>query len=389
MKNKTHIAVIALFMAALWFPLLYTPRMCQRERAALTDAENRDPGGTLSFSQCGHSIRKWVGAVQHWFQDSFAFRSRLMCGYSAVNFFVRNYPGEFFGKDGVLFKSLVAENMLSPLTAKKHRIMNRNLEYFYSVCSGKGIPCRIIVIPAKITVHPDLAPRWLRLRCDGRRRTELTGLIREFGIPVLDLSDGLKTYAAETGELLYFKYEYHWNLIGALYGYREMMTFLQPDCPGSRIVTNDSFSIIRNKSMRGHIRHLYLDYFLNEPIFKIDRINLPPVKILEKGRESYASIREVYRNELVETFCLDAGSRTVLFIRDSFLNTPSPLLNHSFGHVVYCNFSNEGRDVNEVIERYQPDLLVVALQESYFENFLLQMKRPRGEAGRKWGRNEQ
>jgi len=55
---------------------------------------------------------------------------------------------------------------------------------------------------------------------------------------------------------------------------------------------------------------------------------------------------------------------------------------------VYCNFSNKGRAVREVIERHQPDLLVVALQESYLKNFLLRMKKLWDRADRKGKKNE-
>lgn len=376
MKKFGQIAVIALFVAALWVPLLCTPFRAEHERSVLKSAEQREPDDGLSFAAFDGDVGPWVAGVQSWYRDSFAFRSYFLNLYHGAHYLIRNYPGEVFGEDGhVLIRGDVKE-CLSPLSSRHSRKIRRNLSDLRQVCDEAGVEAVFIVIPSKITVCPQLTPQWVRARCFGQSRANLIGLIRSARFPVFDLSNRMKAYAEKTGKPPFLKYDCHWNMEGAIQGYREMMNVLRVYCPDARTIPQDRYSLVWNEHMVTYTKRRYLDWLLSEPIAEIGSIDLPPVRILSSGVEKYATWYSSGRRDVAEIFCPLLGTQTVLFVRDSFLASPSPLLNHSLPHIVYLNFSKEGRWPREAIARYHPDLLVVALQESVLKKALLGFRFP-------------
>ncbi len=371
MKRIGQIAVIALFVAALWVPVLCTPSRFQQERKLLTVAERRVPLGALGFKASGGNIEQWVESIQDWYRDSFAFRGRFLNLYNAAHYVIRNYPDEVFGADGCLLKRNGIEEALVPLTNSERKQMEENLKGLQMLCKERGIPCVFIIIPSKLTIHPHLAPRWVSLGSFAQRRNELAEIIRNAQLPVFDLSPHLKLYAEQTKQNLFLKYDPHWNTLGAIEGYRGIMAILSSYCSEARAVPSSAYQVTEEMKSTWFPRKRYLDFMLSEQERRLFRINLPPVRVISGGKEQTATLNFASRHEVKEVFCPRLGSQTVLFIRDSFFTAPSALLNHSLPHSVYMNYSKQGRDPRAAIERYQPDLLVVALQESRVKRALL------------------
>jgi hypothetical protein len=65
--------------------------------------------------------------------------------------------------------------------------------------------------------------------------------------------------------------------------------------------------------------------------------------------------------------------KKALFIRDSFLDELTPLLNHSFAHTVYLEHNTKTPEhrIYAAINKYEPDIVLIALQETSLINFLL------------------
>jgi len=373
MKRVLQIAIIALFVAALWVPLLCTPFRFQQEREGLRFAERRAPSGALSLQAYDGNIEPWVEGIQSWYSDSFAFRTRSLNAYNAVNYFIRNYPGEIFGADGQLLTKKGIVEGLSQLTDSQEEQIQKNLKGLRRICEDAGIPCIFIIIPSALTVHPEFAPNWVDVSRFVRHRDELAETLRAAKFPVFDLSDGVKAYAEETGSRLFLKYDFHWNTLGAMEGYRQIMKVLNPYCPEARTVSEARVEVSEKKDVTQFTRRRYLDFMLSETGRGIEKIDLPPVRVVSSKGEKSTGVYWVARAGVTEVFCPELGEQTVLFIRDSFLSTPSQLLNHSLPHSVYMNFSKEGRDPRAAIERYQPDLLVFALQESRVKRALMNL----------------
>ncbi|MCD6321742.1 MAG: hypothetical protein J7L77_01830 [Clostridiales bacterium] len=373
MKQIIHIIVIALFMASLWLPLICTPFQHERERAALQNAENRDPQGTFSFSECEGDVKKWVKETQLWYQESFAFRSILLSLYNATHYLLRNYPEQLFGKGGHLFLKKAIFRKLVPVTSRKRERIKKNLAKLRIVCNKAAIPCQFIIIPAKETVHPDFLPNWLRYRDLNHQRETLVKLIRQQGFPVTDLSETLKLHAQNSREVIYRKYDNHWNVYGALLGYRKIVSALSKSIPEIRLVSEKRYSLSLEKYSTHGSKHFYLDFLLSETLPRFQCLDLSPVRVLSTDGEKQVVFYRATRKNCSEVFCPELNTKTVLFIRDSFLTIPSVFLNHSLSHSIYINYSKEGRCPAHIIEVYQPDVLVFALQENSLEGCLLRL----------------
>jgi hypothetical protein len=376
MKKIVHMTVVLVFAAALWVPLLCTPRMCRAERKILRSVEKHDPAGTLCLAECEYDFGKWVEQLQCWYRDSFAFRSDLLAAYNGLHCLIHNYPTRFYGRDGHMFLRETVSRRLRPVSRKD---VNRALESLSDLrrcCARQGTECLFVLIPAKVSAHPELAPRWFRERDGQEKRLALTALIRQSGFRVLDLVPVLQQEAQDTGQILYRKYDHHWGTEGALAAYRAMMSFFGGVLPESRTVHADRIQLVADESDSRFSRFFYLDRFCGEPLTDIQSISLPAVKVVKNGISNETSLHVVYRGGRTDVFCPDAGRSKVVFIRDSFLSLPSQLFNHSFGHTVYLNNSKEGLCPPGVIEADQPDLLVIALEEGSMFQYLAAKMEP-------------
>ena len=375
MKRVGYYAVIVLFVGVLWLPLLCTPFFCERERTELREREQRTPAGELHLDACGGDIAEWTRSCQDWYRDSFAFRTELMRVYNGTHYLVRSYPGELFGAGGQLLDRGTVCDDLAPLGERRVKTIRKNLNALRSLCAEKEIPCVFIIIPENLSVHPDWAPGWLRERDTRRNALQLMEMAREMGFEVFDLADGLRAYAEETGMTLYRRYDVHWDMMGALWGYEEMIRIIGLYCSEARRVPESSYSVGWTDEDIMFTRRRYLEVLLSERLSHIRRIDLPPVQVVEKdGRVTERVKYYAWREGVRETRCPALGTQTVLFMRDSFLSSSSLLLNHSLPHAVYLNFSNEGKEVRKAVERYQPDLLVIGVQETRLRNALLWMR---------------
>jgi hypothetical protein len=369
MKSRLQIAIIALFVATLWLPLLCTPFRFQKERKTLQSVERRTPRGTLEFSRCDQNLERWTKEVQLWYRESFAFRSKLMSVYNISHYLIHSYPKGFYGRDGNMFREHLIIRKIKPIDAAKRGAVSDNLAELRQVCEQQGVPCLFILIPAKETVHPAVAPRWIRERSSTQKRQTLVDLIRTNNFPVIDLSPVLKNNAEQTGRILFPRYDNHWNLNGALLGYYEMMPIIKTWIPEARTVAENE-QLVTRKNEKTFSRSFYLDCLLSEPLDNIKEIRLPPVRIIRQGKEEWCTVKRLAKEGRSEVFCSARGTRTVVFIRDSFFTLTSQLLNHSFAHTVYLNHAKEGSDPVKVVVAEHPDLLVIALQENLMGDYL-------------------
>ena len=370
MKRIFQITAIVLFVSALWLPLLCTPWKCGQEREALKKRERRDPAGTLDFNNRGRDLRAWVSNVQYWYRDSIAFRRDLLSLYNGTHYLLHNYPEGIFGKDGHLFRRKYMAGKLKPLSQKRQDQIRRNLSRLRRVCDQTQTPCLLVLIPSKATVHPSLAPRWLRERSTDSVRRRLVNMMGENGFPALDLAPALIAQAKMHGKIYFRKYDFHWNVSGALVGYYEMMAAVRELMPGARTVPEDSYVLELQERNTKFSRMLYLERLCSEHLFYIKQANLDPVTIVKNEDVNYQRVlRTISRGGRADVYCPAAKTGTVVFIRDSFLTVPSLLLNHGFSHVVYLNNSEVGRAPERIIEDIHPDLLVIALEETMMVDY--------------------
>lgn len=373
MKKNIHLILSVLFVAALWVPLIGTPFRYEKEQKKLRGSERRRPHGTLSLKECDGNIDRWVEQVQLWYKHSFAFRSRLMAGYNISHYLIRNYPTGYVGKHRCMLRKSSIKNSLVPVSEEQWVDRSESLDRIRQLCDQADVPCLFFVIPSKKTTHPELLPRWIRQRDSNGTRDRLVRLIRGKGLPVMDLTPALLANVEKTGRVLFRKYDIHWGVDGSIVGYREMIPAIKEYIPEARLLSEDQYSMVCDEFSTAFSGTYYLNSIASEALFKIKEIHLPPLRIIKGGEEDSSVICKITRSQKAEVFCEGLGDQTVVFVRDSFLTMLSPLLNHSFAHTVYLTNSKAGKDPQQVLETYKPDLLVFALHEGEMGNYLDRM----------------
>ena len=372
MKNKLQLVVIGLFLLFLWVPLVSTPFRVKKEHRELRGIERRDPPGKFRFKGCG-GIEGWVRYVQPWYENSFGFRADFMRVYNVFNYRIHNFTRGVYGPGGTYFRNDMVDRVLEAVPEENWQVRAQSLDRIRELCEQTQTPCLFVVIPSKSTAHPDWAPKWLQKRNFGDKRQRMMELIRSKGFPALDLCPFLISHAEQIDEDLFLRFDIHWSVPGALVGYAPLVSTIQQWIPEARLVQPEAYTLTVEKDNISSARRHYLESVCSEDITRITGIDLPPVRIIKDGEESNEAVAYFLRRHFAEVFCEGLGDRTVVFVRDSFLREQSPLLNHSFGHTVYLNNSNEGQDPAKVIEKWKPDLLVFAMQELLMRDYLERM----------------
>lgn len=369
MKRFGQIAVIVLFVGILWAPLIGTPFRFSDEHEALTTAERRFPNGSLSLKESHGDVELWVKQIQAWYEDSFAFRSQLMRMYNISHYLIHSYPNGYFGRRGYRFRPFDVSQSLDIDSDEQWAVRSRSLGRIQKLCDQQNTPCVFFIIPTKAALHPELAPRWLQRAGSESNRNRLVEVIREQGLPVVDLISTLRGDSQKTGRVLFRRQDVHWRTEASIIAYRAIVSEIQKYIPDARLLSPSDFSL-KTRQKTKFSRRYYLDSICSEPFTRISEINRPPLRIVEGDVVRTQTVRRISCDYAAEVFREGGGGQTVVFVRDSFLQMCSPLLNHSFSHTVYLNQFSEGQNPWQIIETYHPDVLVFAMHERVMGEYL-------------------
>ena len=370
-KRAQNIIVVVSFAAVIWMPLLLTPYTCREKGRMLKQLDERVPVDPYYGERAGWNCEQWTHGVQTWYEDSFAFRGKLMQTYSLAHWVIHSHMRDIRGADGFVMRRERIEHRLAPLNEIQVKTIQARLMRLKASCRDAGVECLFVFIPAKDMVYPEVAPRWIQSRDLDRLRPEMVRLIKEAGFPMVDLTLPMRQDADASNECFFHGIDLHWNLLGAESAYSILMPELKKYVAEARRIDSQSYVIQVPQDPR-----LFLMPWGNAPYRpEVVAINLPPVRVVPDGREELVSLRSILREEdRVDVYCPDAGERTVVFIGDSFMNHLSLFMNHSFGHTVYLNCTGQGAEPATVVQSMRPDLLVIALEESLMEQYLYENK---------------
>ena len=174
-----------------------------------------------------------------WFSKSFAFRSNVVDAFSDFRekVFATGNDQVIVGKDGFLFfaDTVDAFTGIDPMTDDEIGSAADSLEALSEYAAAQGSRFVFAPAPDKNTVYPDMMPDRYK---KGEAPSDMDRLFAELevrGIDFVDLRPVLRSAADD--ELIYHKLDTHWNAIGALYAFNEIMNFVGKDVPdfGERI----------------------------------------------------------------------------------------------------------------------------------------------------------
>jgi alginate O-acetyltransferase complex protein AlgJ len=309
------------------------------------------------------ALRATTKGIDAYFSDHFAFRplliyavnwSKLMIGASSTPDVMLGTQNWMFLTDLADYRglSVVQPSAIADWRAKyiERRVW---VEQF-------GAHFLLVIAPRKGTVYPEYMPGYARPRGDQTRRRLFLDALRP-GTDILDLTDPLR--AAKAFGQLYYRYDTHWNFLGAYQGARAIVNYLHARYQDVPRFDDNNFTLepLRNERQTfGDTGWFNLGVRIGVPFLT----DSDTVIVRNGGWTTKMQVRTVRRHMLVYTFTKDDPKLpTVVVYADSFGYPLKRLIAEHFRRAVFVNpFEDEETPADEfpadIVERERPDYFI-------------------------------
>ena len=363
--HACNIVLVATFLSMITLPL--AGNLIGFDGAD-AEAENRQLAAFPHLDGTWRSMAAYATGLDHWFDDHFGFRARLVRWFGESRYFglhVSPTTTVVRGKDSWLFYgddfSLddYAENR--PLDGADlnnwHAAIVRARDWLHE----RGIGYVFTIAPDKYMVYPEEFPESVRRLGLASRMDQLFTVLADTGV-TLDVRPSL--LQAKTRERTYYLTDTHWNDRGAFAAYQQIILALRAQNPAvpppwSRSDFEAGSREIEGKDLAGM---LGLKRVLHEnelPLIprrpRLARVIDPPGgdPALPAGR----LVTEIPGSSLPRA----------LVLRDSFASGLVPFLSEHFSRVVYL-WQNDF-DANAVRDEH-PDVVIQEIVGRHLYSFV-------------------
>lgn len=363
-QAAADVALISLFVGALWLPLL---GMAFNAGRMSPEQENRRLAPFPSLSPDFRSLAAFPKDFKKYFEDNFGFRQTLVRGQAFVQlklFGVSPSPRVMVGKDGWYFlayeHSPTGARLVPPLTNEELEVWRRLLEGRRDWLAARGIRYLFTIFPGKQTIYPEYLPDNFKPTGPSRLDQLMAYLKEHSSLEVLDLRPALRE--AKSRHDLYYKTDTHWNFYGGFAAYRALARELGKSFQGlepaaesetqSAEIKYDG-NLVLMMGLGGSIKEDAVDLSLRAPSFS--KVGDRPVVI--SGHPKRVTVTE--RKE--------PGPRLVMF-HDSGETALIPFLPQHFSRAV---FIYQPRLDPALIISERPDIVVQEMSEMFLsaDNF--------------------
>jgi alginate O-acetyltransferase complex protein AlgJ len=337
------------------------------DRAAISEAEMRKLATWPEWSWELSAVTAWPDRFQRYFEDHFAFRSRLIGWRSSLLWnALRTSSSDtviagkqgwlFYGDDGGMQDYVQVE----PFTDDQLERWRLTLERARDFLAARGIQFLFVIAPDKQMIYPEFMPTALHRMRDDYRADQLIAHMRERStVDILDLRPAL--IAAKSSGLLYHLYDTHWNDRGALVGYQQIAMRLHSWYPQIEPLGWDQFEASPSAPSGDRTTMLGLkDRGKTTMPGLIPRRGWSAVVVQPAKPDPYGEDGTV-ATEIAGTDL----PRAVMF-RDSFSSRLIPFLSEHFSRIVY-QWQNDF-DV-DLIMREHPDVVIQEVVARHLQIF--------------------
>jgi alginate O-acetyltransferase complex protein AlgJ len=236
-KPWTSAALIGLFFAALWTPLIGTFFGAGNFRP---DEENRILAGFPPRAD-GTNWLGFARAFTAYFDDHFGFRGTLITLQAILKvelLGVSTSPDVLIGKEGWLYytgeKSMENYRGELPFATGELEAWLRYFKGYNAWLARRGILFLVVIVPDKQTVYPEFLPDSIRKVTARTRLDDFTAAMKtESNIGVLDLRSALQAAKVRYSEV-YHRTDTHWSDAGVYAAYREILPQIEKKYPAVR-----------------------------------------------------------------------------------------------------------------------------------------------------------
>jgi alginate O-acetyltransferase complex protein AlgJ len=239
---------------------------------------------------------------------------------------------------------------------------------------SKGVRTyRVMIAPNKEAIYPEMLPGWAK----PPGPTALDALMQGVGHSqsiVFDLRPSLMVAKQIDSRPLYYLTDTHWNMLSAAVAYKELARRMATVAPDVRWLDAEELESPSTATRQGGdlTRFLRIQDWVSdqEPQLSIEQHPLPTeLYDFDSGnliqRTPNRAIDAVNQPLLVHTPSA-LNKLRVLWLRDSFGTSMSPLIAATFSDVVQLHwieaFKPDGRMV-DLVERWKPDIVIVTVVE--------------------------
>jgi alginate O-acetyltransferase complex protein AlgJ len=306
------------------------------DRAALSESEMRELAKWPAWSWQRSAMAQWPQSFQRYFEDHFAFRNRLLHWQSTLLWHVLRTSSSdtviagthdwlFYADDGAIGDYVSA----FPFTAPELDAWRLTLERTRDWLRAKGVRYIVMIAPDKHMIYPEFMPPSLhRMRPDYRADQLIAYMRAHSNIDILDLREPL--IAAKPAELLYHRYDTHWNDRGGLIAYQQIAERLRAWWPSLRPLQRGDFDVSPSVPSGDKTTMLGLT--------DEGKVNMPGL-VLRRGW-AYRIVEPVRPDPYGEDGRVATeitGSRLprAVMFRDSFAGRLMPYLSEHFSRIVY------------------------------------------------------
>ena len=228
----------------------------------------------------------------------------------------------------------------------------------------KGVRCLTIIPPNKENVYSEYMPENIERKSDVSKEDVMSSYLKKNNVNIINLKSEMnKSKISEnySGYNLYYKYDTHWNQLGAEVGVAQIIKYME----------NRSIEVKRNE-----IHEEQLNYHLSA----LDDLAVTAsLKWRFHDEKDYffscnpninwQKLKEDINDDGVATIHNEKAEykKTILIVGDSFRIAMIPALSKYYNNVI---ITSSGASDVDYYEKYNPDCVVYEYVERYFGNEL-------------------
>ena len=324
LRSRIDIVFLACFFALLFVPMsrISDDEKSEQENRMLAKFPTRQSIKTASdFSK----------QFEAWFNDRFLGRDDFIKIYNFMDYKINNKMENekvFNGKENWLFYKLEhsIENyqnaiLFSDIQLKK---ITAYLNEIQAWCEANNKKFYFVIAPDKNKIYGECYYDLPKKRPDSESKTRqlLNYLARHSKVKAIYLYDVL--HAHKKGDLLYYKNDTHWNLLGAYYGYQEIMHTIRQDFSDVPEAEIQGFSVVKHET--GDLTRMFA------PVMQKKDFTEYKSPIINKQSKCH----DADGNRRLDIVCNSPKAKLKLFMqRDSFAGGLIPYLSQSFNKSVF------------------------------------------------------
>jgi len=283
------------------------------------------------------------------------------------------------GKDGWLYLGDLYQQTLSndrrPATesdAQLDKEIAAATKTWGAYLETKGVKAfRIMIGPNKGTIYPEHMPSWAKPVASNPTDALIAQTKGEIYI---DLRPTLLKAKETHKEALYYKTDTHWNDLGAALAFRAFAQQVGEAAPELRWPSEKAYEVSRVNARNGGDLAKFLrlqgSFSDNDPIIygstpsvEITQSDFDTKKVFSKGGNPIIGSQ---MTPLLVTSTGALNNKKVLWLRDSYGNSISPLMDATFSDVLQLHWSEAlkpGGRFAQLVEDWKPDYVFITVVE--------------------------